>query len=107
MRKCPFRDNWYKAVEDGQYYDDGCYALLAAICDFFYWLGRKLLRRDVSDWQYYKMPFDTNKPPEPPPNRDMWYFFGLLSETKQSKKRTEEYKRRLAEYSEQAKHNNQ
>lgn len=42
----PFnRENWQKAIEDGRYYpcyDDGCYALIAAVCDFFDWLGRRL-----------------------------------------------------------------
>jgi len=42
----PFsRENWQKGIEQGRYYpcyDDGCYALIAAVCDFFCWIGQKL-----------------------------------------------------------------
>jgi hypothetical protein len=45
--------------------------------------------------EFYPEPFDTNKPPPATPNRDMWSWpiLGWI-ETKESKKRTAEYRMR-------------
>jgi len=51
------------------------------------------------DYKFYPKPFDVNSPPPGPPNRDgrIWPFAGWV-ETKDSKKRTAEYRQRLNEY---------
>ena len=52
------------------------------------------------NFKFYPEPFDTNKPPPTPPNRDMksCFFFGTpMVETKKSKQRSAEYNYRLDE----------
>jgi len=46
-------------------------------------------------FEFYTEPFDTTKPPSPPPLRTVGDYSG---ETKQSKKKTEEWSLRLEEY---------
>ncbi len=49
----------------------------------------------MRDFKYYSEPFDRAKPPPSPPNREICMWFG---ETKESLKRTAEYRWRLNEH---------
>ena len=51
-----------------------------------------------ASWSYYPEPFDITQPPPAPPNRDVISFFGLWIETKDSKRRSREWRDRLNEY---------